>query len=97
MDYRVPAAEGANGQRPHRQFVTDPHRLAPRTELLGGLGIGVQGGIGVAVQQGGQARDVDVVRVLMGNHDRGQAGDALEAVRESAGVKEQAGLPELGE
>jgi hypothetical protein len=33
----------------------------------------------------------------MGNHDRGQAGDALEAVRESAGVKEQAGLPELGE
>ena len=31
VDYRVPAAEGANGQRPHRQLVTDPHRAARRT------------------------------------------------------------------
>jgi hypothetical protein len=33
---------------------------------------------------------------LVGYHDRGQAGDALEAVRERTGIKEQAGVAELG-
>ncbi len=97
VDYRVPAAEGPDGQRPHRQLVADLHRMARLAELRGSLCVGVQRGTRVGIEQGGQARDVDVVRVLMGNHDRGQPGDSLETMCESAGIKEQAGLPELGQ
>ena len=42
---------------------------------------------GVALEQRRQPRDVDVVGVLVGDHDRGQAGETLEAVREGTGVE----------
>jgi hypothetical protein len=37
-----------------------------------------------------------VVRVLVCDQDCGQAGDSFESVREGTGIKEQAGVVELG-
>ncbi|AGL26269.1 hypothetical protein J113_05540 [Mycobacterium tuberculosis CAS/NITR204] len=61
------------------------------------LRIGVQLGSRVVLEQGRQPRDVYVIGVLVGDQDRGQTGDSLEAVRESTGIEEQAGLTELSE
>ena len=44
-----------------------------------------------------RARRVDVVGVLMGDHDRGQPGDAFEAMREISRVEQQGGVAEVGE
>ena len=51
----------------------------------GGLRIGVQGGLRVGVQQRRQPLGVGVVGMLVGDQDRRQPGDALEAVGERAG------------
>ena len=73
------------------------HRLAGLAQLRGGLRVGVQGGVRVGLEERRQARRVDVVGVLVGDQNRGQAGDPLEAVREGAGVKEHLRVVELGE
>ena len=78
----MPAAERADGQLTDRQLVADMHRLARHAQLRGGLRIGVERGAGIAVEQCGQSRLIHVVGVLMGDHDRGKAGDAFKAVRE---------------
>ena len=91
------AAERADGQLTDRQLVTDMHGLARRGKLCGGLRVGVERGARVGVQQGGQPFRVHVVGVLMGDHDRGQAGDALEAVREVTGIEQHRGVAEVGE
>ena len=96
MDDGVLSAERADGQLTDRQFVADVHRLARRGQLLGGLRVGVKRGARIAVQKGGQALRVDVVGVLVGDHDRGQAGDALEAVREVARIEQHRRVAEIG-
>lgn len=48
-------------------------------QLLGGLAVGDQGGVGVGAQQGAQPVRVDVVEVLVGDQDRVQAVEGLEA------------------
>jgi hypothetical protein len=96
MDHGMPTADGPNGQLSDLQLVADVHGPARRAQRGGGLRIGVQRGIGVALEQRRQPRDVDVVRVLVRDQDCGQAGDSLEAVREVTGIKEQAGVVELG-
>ena len=58
---------------------------------------GVERGVRIAFEQCGQPGGVDVVRVLMGDHDRRQAGDALEPMRESSRVEQQGGVAEVGE
>src|SRR6185437_17015979 len=96
MDDGMLAAERANGELADRQLVADAHCLARRGQLLGGLRVGVQRGARIAVEESGQALLVHVVGVLMSDHDRGQAGDALEAVREVARIKQHRGVAEIG-
>ena len=57
-------------------------------QLCRGLRIGVQLGLRIRLQQGGQPRGVGVVGMLMGDQDRVQAGDALETVREVPGIEQ---------
>ena len=97
VDDGVPAADRADGQLADRQFVADVHRAARHAQLLGGLRVGVERGARIAVQQRGQSLLIHVVGVLMGDHDRGQAGDALEAVREISRVEQHRGVAEVGE
>ncbi|GAB1811315.1 hypothetical protein MUNTM_03520 [Mycobacterium sp. MUNTM1] len=78
------------------QLVADVHLAAGRAELRGGLRIGVQRRIPVTLKQCRQPFGVDMVGMLMGDQDGGQAGDSLESVREGTGVKEHAGVVELG-
>ena len=47
----MPSADSPNRQRPHRQLVTDVHHLAWRAQLVGGLRVGVERGIRVAVEE----------------------------------------------
>jgi hypothetical protein len=96
VDDRVPAADGPNGQLTDLQLVANMYRLAGLAELYGGLRIGVERGIRVALEQRRQPGDIDVVGVLVGDQDGGQPGDSLETVREAAGVKEHACVIELG-
>jgi hypothetical protein len=96
VDDRVPAADGPNGQLTDLQFVANMYRLAGLAELYGGLRVGVERGIRVALEQRRQPGDIDVVGVLMGDQDGGQAGDSLETVREGTGVEEHARVIELG-
>ena len=50
------------------------------TEVVnGGLRVSVQSRIGVAVDQCGQTGSVDVIGVLVGDHNRGQTGNAVES------------------
>jgi hypothetical protein len=60
------------------------------------LRVGVQRGVRVGVDERWESRGVDVIGVLVGDQDGGQAGDSLEAVGEGTGIKEHAGLIELG-
>ena len=71
VDDGVPATDRADGQLADRQFVADVHRAARHAQLLGGLRVGVERGARIAVQQRGQSLLIHVVRVLMGDHDRG--------------------------
>ena len=93
----MPAANGPDCQLTDPELVADVHRLAGLAELCGGLRIGVERGVRVALEQRRQPGDIDVVGVLVGDQDGGQAGDSLETVREGAGIEEHAGLIELGE
>ena len=72
------------------------HHLEGCVQLRRGLRVGVQGGVRVGLDERRQARGVDVIGVLVGNQDGGQAGDSLEAVREGTGIKEHARVAELG-
>ena len=85
MDDGMPAAECADGQLADGQLVADVHRLTRHIELGGGLRVGVERGTRIGVEQRGQPVLVHVVGVLMGDHDCGETGDALEAVREVPG------------
>ena len=87
VDHGVPAAEGPDGQISDRQLVADVHLLEGRVQLRRGLRIGVERGIGVALDERRQPRDVDVVRMLVGDEDGGEAGDSLETMREGTGIK----------
>ena len=70
--------------------------LKGRVQLRRGLRVGVQSGVRVGLDERRQARAVDVIGVLVGNQDGGQAGDSLEAVREGTGIKKHARMVELG-
>jgi hypothetical protein len=96
VDDRVPATDGPDGQLTDLQLVANMYRLAGLAELCGGLRIGVERGIRVALEQRRQPGDIDVVGVLVGNQDGGQAGDSLETVREATGIKKHACVIELG-
>ena len=99
-DFRVDdgmlATERADRQFADGQLVADMHLLAGRAELGGGLWVGVEHGARIGVAQRGQALLVHVIRVLVGDHDRGQAGDALETVREISRVEQHSGVAEVG-
>jgi hypothetical protein len=95
VDDRVPATDGPNGQLTDLQLVANMYRLAGLAELFGGLRIGVERGIRVALDQRRQPGDIDVVGVLVGDQDGGQAGDSLETVREGTGIKQHACVIEL--
>ncbi len=71
VDNGVLAADGSNGQLADLQLVAHVHLPARRAELSGGLRIGVQYGIRVALEQRRQPRAVYVIGVLMGNQDGG--------------------------
>ena len=58
------------------------------TELRRGHGVGVQLGLRIRLDEGREPGRVGVVGVLMGDQDRVQSGDALEPVREVAGVEQ---------
>ena len=51
MDDRVPAADGPNGQLTDLQLVANVYRLAGLAQLFGGLRIGVERGIRIALEQ----------------------------------------------
>ncbi len=65
------ATERADRQFADGQLVADVHLLARRAELGGGLRVGVESGVRIGVTQRGQALLVDVIGVLVGDHDRG--------------------------
>ena len=96
MDDRVLAADGPNRQFTDLQLVAHVDLPAGSTQLRGGLRVRVERGIRVTLEQCRQPFGVDMVGMLMGDQDGGQAGDSLEAVREGAGVKEHAGVVEFG-
>jgi len=96
MNHGVPAADGPDGQLPDLQLVTDVHRPARVAQLGGGLRIGVERRIRVALEQRRQPPDVDVVGVLVSDEDGGETGDSLEAVREGTGIKKHTCVVELG-
>ncbi len=93
----MPAADTADGQLADRQLIADPDRPPRRAQLGGGLRVGIQQGIGVGFPERRQPRGVGVVRVLVGDQNRRQPGNALESVRKVTGIKEQAGFAELRE
>ena len=100
-DFRVNdgmlAAERADRQLTDRQLVADMDGLARRGKLCGGLRVGVERGARIGIEEGRQPLLIHVVGVLMGDHDRGQAGDALEAVREVTRIEQHRGVAEVGE
>ncbi len=77
----------------------------PVAELRGGLRIRPQRRTRIRLDQRRQPGRVGVIRMLMGDRDRVQSGDTLEAVREIARIEqdlhaevldEQAGMAEMG-
>jgi hypothetical protein len=94
--HRVLAADGANRQFPDPQLVADVDLAAGRAQLGGGLRVRVERRVRVTLKQCRQPFGVDMVGMLMGDQDGGQAGDSLETVREGTGVKEHAGVVEFG-
>jgi hypothetical protein len=96
VDDSVAPTDGPNGQLTDLQLFANIYRLAGLAQLFGGLRIGVERGIRVALQQRRQPGDIDVVWVLVGDQDGGQTGDSLETVREATGIKEHACVIKLG-
>jgi hypothetical protein len=86
------AADPAHGQVADGELVADMYRAPRLAELFGGLRVGVQRGLRVALDEGGQPRGVGVVGVLMGDQDRRKAGNALEAVRKRSRIKQHRGV-----
>ena len=69
--------------------VRDP----PLAEHVRGAGIDDQLRVGVLFEQRGQAVDVEVVEVLVGDEDRVEPLEGLPALREGPGVEQDAGRP----
>ena len=92
VDDGMRATGAAHGEMTDRQSVADIDGLPRLAELGGGLRIGIQRGVRVGLDQCRQPLGVGVVGMLVGDQDRRQTGDALEAVREGAGVEQHGGL-----
>ena len=80
MDHGVLAADAADRQTTDGELVADVHGLPWAAQLSRGLRVGVQRRLRVGVHQCRQPRGVGVVGMLMGDQDRREPGDALEAV-----------------
>ena len=97
MDDGMPAAECADGQVADGQLVADMHCLTGHIELGGGLRVGVQRDARIGVEKRRKPVLIHVIGVLMGDHDCGETGDALKAVREGPRVEQHRGVAEVGE
>ncbi len=86
---------------PIGELVADVNGPSTAAQLCRRLRVGVQRRLRVGVQQRGQPLGVGVIGMLMGDQDRVQAGDALEAVREVSRIEQHRGrggiVLEIGE
>ena len=97
VDHGVLSTDTAHSQVREPELVADVHGPPRLAEFGGGLRVGVQGCLRIALEQRGQPFGVSMVGMLMGDQDRREPGDALETVRENARIEQHSGIAKSGE